>query len=279
MPALKNFSVNKKNNSLLKVLTGTAVFLSAVFFLNIFILPIKNYIYAVSYPMQKTFFSAGESSSSFLGSLLNAGNWAKENQDLRNKNQMLLSQVAALQSIVQGNQAQSDISVTCENNGFKFVMAGVTGLDNDILSLNKGSADGVSEGMPVISGQNVLYGKVLKVYRNFSDVLLISNKASNVIVKVQNDDSTIPEVTGMLKGKGGLGSYLDLVPINSELTEQGVLVTSAIDKSFPKDLLIGQISGIKKDDQKQFQQAGTNLFLDIKSSDHLFVITNFKSKN
>ena len=46
-----------------------------------------------------------------------------------------------MQSIEQGNQAQSDVSEACQNDGFKLVMAGVIGLDdNDILSINKGSA-------------------------------------------------------------------------------------------------------------------------------------------
>ncbi len=278
MPALKNFSVNKKNNSLPKILIGAAVFLFLVFLLNIFVSPVKNYIYAVSYPIQKTFMAAGISSSNFLGSFLNAGNFAKENQDLKNKNQMLLSQIAALQSIQQGNQAQSDISATCQNTGYKFVMAGVTGLDNDILSLNKGSADGVAAGMPVISGQNVLYGKVIKVYKNFSDVMMITSKSSNVIIKVQNSDATLPEVSGMLKGKGGLGAFLDMVPAASAINSQDILVTSAIDKSFPKDLLIGQITSKSQNDQTQFQRAEVNLFLDVKI-DNLFVITNFKNKD
>jgi len=53
-------------------------------------------------------------------------------------------------------------------------------------------------------------------------------------------------------------------------------VTSALDKSFPKDLLVAKINTIQKNDQKPFQQANVSLFFDIKTADNLFVITNYK---
>ena len=246
--------------------------------INFFVSPIKNYFYTLSAPFQKSFWSAGGSSSNFLGSFLNAGYLAKENEDLKNENQKLLSQIASLQSIEQGNQAQSAISISCQNNEVQFVMAGVVGLDdNDIVSINKGSADGISEGMPVVNQQNVLFGKIFKVYKNFSKVILISNKNSVINVKIQqSQDSTDPEVDGIIKGNGGLTAYLDLIPIDSNINSGDVLVTSAIEKLFPKDLLVGKILQKEKNDQKPFQQAQVSLFFDVKATDNLFVITNYK---
>jgi len=277
MKGVKDFSINKKSSSWLKFLIGAVAFLFVLAVLNIFIAPVKNAFYVLTSPIQKTFWSAGESSSVWIGSLLNAGNLSKENQNLKNENQKLLSQVAFLQSIEQGNQAQSAVSTICQNTGFKLVMAGVIGLDdNDILSINKGSADGISEGMPVISQQNVLFGKIFKVYKNFSQIMLISNKNSVVNVKIQQADPSKPEVDGAVKGSGGLSAYLDLIPISNDINPQDVLVTSAIDKSFPKDLLVATINQIQKNDQKPFQQAQINLFFNVKTTDNLFVITNYK---
>lgn len=281
MSGLKNFSINKRNNGLLKILIGAVVFLFLLFVINIFVSPIKNFVYAISSPIQKTFWAAGESSSSFLTSIFKSGFLAKENNDLKTENQKLLSQIASLQSVALGNKAQSDVSLACQNSGFKLLMAGVIGLDDqDILSINKGSANGITEGMPVISQQNVLFGKVYKVYKNFSQVMLVSNKNSITNVKIQQIDSApgtaLVEIDGAVKGSGGLSAYLDLVPINSEIKANDVLITSAIEKSFPKDLLVGKIIKTQKNDQKPFQQAQISLFLDVKTSDNLFVITNYK---
>lgn len=252
--------------------------------LNLFGLPIKNYFYTLSAPLQKILWTAGASSSSFIGSFINGAGLNKENELLKQENQKLLSQIAILKSIEQANQAQNDISVARQNNSFKLVMAGVIGLDNnDILSINKGSTDGILEGMPVVNQQNVLFGSVLKVYNNFSEIKLITNKDSVVNVKVQQL-SVAPvdgfgeskEIDGVVKGTGGLNAYLDLIPVNSEINLKDVLVTSAIDKLFPKDLLVGEIIEKQKNDQKPFQQAQISLFFDVKSVDNLFIITNYK---
>src|SRR6185295_18526077 len=112
------------------------------------------------------------------------------------------------------------------------------------------------------------FGKVIKTYQNFSEIMLVSSKNSVVNVKVQeknvgdvlgSGDAT-NEVDGVVKGKGGLEAYLDLIPISDTITPKDVLVTSAIDKSFPKDLLVATIVQKVKDDQKPFQQAQLQLF-------------------
>ena len=282
---MKNFSVKRKNNWLLKSGIVLVILIVVIFVLNIFISPLKNNFFKLSLPLQNIFWSAGKSSSLFLGSLFNGASLFNENCLLKEQNQKLLSQVVLLQSIEQGNKAQSTISQTCQNSGFKFVMAGVSGLDgDDILSINKGLEDGLLEGMPVVNEQNVLFGKIYRVYKNYSKVMLISNKNSIVNVKVQtivgqdsdNNTTIIKEVDGVVKGTGGLTAYLDLIPISNEIKIEDILVTSAIDKSFPKDLLVGSIVEISKNDQKPFQQAKIDLFSDIKTADNLFVITNYK---
>ena len=289
MKNIKNFSINRKNNGWLKFLIGAVFILLILFLINIFVSPIKNSVLTLSNPVQKTFWSAGESSSLFLGSLLQIGSLSNENENLKKENQKLLSQIASLQSIELGNQAQSEVSMACLNNGLKFVMAGVVGLDdNDILSISKGSADGISVGMPVINQQNVLVGKILKVYKNFSQIILASNKNSVINVKIQQDIPVVPtadatkpvvtntEIDGVIKGDGGLTAHLDLIPINSDINPDDVLVTSSLEKSFPKDLLVAKIIQKIKNDQKPFQQAKINLFFDIKTADNLFIITNYK---
>jgi rod shape-determining protein MreC len=288
---VKNFSIKRKNNAWLKILVGVILLLVLLYGLSLVTSPVKNYFYVLSSPVQKVFWSAGESSSLFLGSLLNAGFLAKENQNLKDENQKLLSQVSSLQSINRGGQEFSQVSAACQNNGFTVVMAGVIGLEaNDVLSLNKGSADGISEGMPVINEQSVLFGKVSKVYKNFSEVMLLSNKDSVVNVKIQQSpapapsdgtalvsaNDTLQEIDGVIKGKSNLSAYLDLIPISSEINLNDVLVTSAVEKYFPKDLLVGKITQKQKNDQKPFQQAEINLFSDVSGLDNLFVITNYK---
>lgn len=268
-----NFSINKKGKGWVKFLVGAVALFIFIAILNFFNSPIKNSFFIVSSPLQKTLWTAGESSAEFFSSFANAGNLKDENQNLKNENQKLQSELAALYSIVNGNQAQSDVSASCQNNGFNLQMAGVIGLDNqDILSLNKGSVDGISENMPVISQQGSIYGKIYKVYKNFSQVMLISHKNSVINVRAQRQDS---EIDGVVKGLGNFSAFLDLVSIDDNLNEGDILTTSSLEKTFPKDLLVGVVGKIEKNDQSPHQTAQVAPFLN-SSIDNLFIITNYK---
>ena len=274
MNGFKNISINKKNNVLLRGLAGTIILFAFIFVLNIFSSQVKNYFYAFSYPVQKVFFTAGESAAGYLNPIFNAGKLAQENEGLKKENQKLLSQISLLQSIERGNQAISYVSQIFQDKNFATVMVEIYGLDDqDTLSINKGSADGISEGMPVIDQQGVLFGKIFKVYRDFSKVILISNKNSVISVKVLSS-----EINGVVKGNGGLAVYLDLVPIDEQINEGDVLTTSVLEEIFPKDLLVGKITKKEKNDQKPFQQAQIQPFFNLDSTNNLFVITNYKQE-
>jgi rod shape-determining protein MreC len=278
MSGTKNIFNNKKNFFFVKFFIGVVALFLFLGTTNFFNSQIKNFFYSASYPIEKKFWYAGQSTSDFFGAVFKSGNLSKENENLKNENQKLLSQITFLQSIRNANEAQSDVSVACQNRELEFIMAGVIGLDNqDEFTINKGSDDGIEVGMPIINQQNALFGKITEVYKNFSKIMLISNKDSVVNVKIlqnKNDDS-ITEVYGVLKGNGGFEAYLDLVPVDDTILEGEILITSALEGTFPKDLLIGKISGVDKNDQNPHQQARVKLFLDVKT-DNLFVISNYK---
>jgi rod shape-determining protein MreC len=298
-----NFSgtefTNKKKKVWLKVLLGLAILLGLVFALSVFSSQIKNSFFILSSPLQKNFLDAGKSSGNWLGSLLSATSLQRENEELKKENQNLLSKISTLQSIQEGNQALSTISATCQNQNFSTIMAGVTGLvaNEDMLTINKGLDDGIKEGMPVIDQYNVLYGKILKVYKNFSQVMLISNKNSIINVETQQNNveiktepgtdgensetktveaQTKSAVNGIVKGNGGLSIYLDLVPVDDQISSGEILITSSLEQIFPKNILVGKITEIKKNDQKPFQQAKINPFFDLDNIENLFIITNYK---
>lgn len=279
------FRINKKNYIWVKFLAGVILLVVMVCVLSFFTPPIKNYFLSISSPIQKFFWTTGDSSSFFLSSLLNSGSLAGEVQKLKAENHKLQSQISFLQSLQRGTQEFDQAETICQSQGFDVVMAGVIGLgESDILSINKGLADGISEGMPVVNQQNVLFGRVVKTYKNFSEVMLLSNKDSVTSVKVQQHEETeeieeAEEVEGVVRGKGDFSAYLDLVPITSEINHGDVLITSAVEKYFPKNLLVGTIIKGQKNDQKPFQHAEVNLFSDISGLENLFVIINYKQIN
>jgi rod shape-determining protein MreC len=269
--------LNKKKNFLPKFFGVVAILALCVSLLIFFSSPIKNFFYNISSPLQGGLSLMGKNGSSWLGSILNSSGTQRENEILKQENEKLLAKISDLRSIQEGNQALSAISQSCQENNFITVMAGITGLhDQDIVSINKGSDDGVTENMPVIDQNNVLYGKIFKVFKNFSQVMLISNKNSAINVQSQRDIES-EAVNGIVKGGGGLSIYLDLVPVGIDLQDGEILITSALEQTFPKNLLIGKIYQVDKNDQKPFQQAQIEPFFSLDQVENLFVITNYKT--
>ncbi len=272
--------LNKQKIALSKILIGVVVLFLFLLVLNLFQKQIKNYFYLLSSPIEKKLWSAGVDSSVFFTSLFNSNGIAQENENLKSENQELLDKISSLQDAARENQAIKEATANNQDKNFKLVLVESMGLDtnNDIISINKGSADGISLNMAVINSQNVLFGKIFKVYKNFSEVILISNENSVLDVKIQQDDPAKAPIHGVIKGKGNLGVYLDLVPTDSEIKSGDILITSALEGIFPKDLLVGKIILKNKSDLKPFQTAEIEPFYNIKNTDKLFVILDYKKE-
>jgi len=261
--------INSQKRKISKTVIIILSIILALFVLNYFRLNIKNFFYLISTPIQKSFWWAGDNISKILGSDLR-----KEVSNLRVENLVLLNQTTLSETLQKENQelrAALDLNL---QKDFKLVLAEVISKDStaNLILINKGAEDGILKDMPVINSQKVIFGKVSEVYKNFSRVVLITDESYTFDAKVQEK-----EIYGVVRGGGSIYLYFDLISREAELKEGDVLVTSNLGGEFPKDLLIGRVEEIKKEDTKPFQGANIKAFFDLKKTDSLFVITNFKN--
>jgi len=276
-----NVFLNKPKAKLPKILLGIVIFFLLIGFLNLFQNQFRNFFYSISSPFQKTLWNAGNVTSGFLGSFFQIADITKKNQELNTKNQELLEEITNLQQVKVENQALREVVSIGTDKEFKLVSADAIGIDNqqDFILIDRGLEDGISENMPVINAQKVLFGKIFKVYKNFSKVMLISNKSSVLDVKVQKDDTLSPPIYGAVRGEGDLSAILDLVSLDYEIKNNDILITSSLEGTFPKGLLVGKVLETNKDDLKPFQKAEIELFFNLKQIDKLFVISDYKVEN
>jgi len=233
---------------------------------------IKNFFYLISSPIQKTFWRAGDNMSDFFEAISQSKNLKKENEELELKIQAFLAENIALKDLKKENEILREaLGIGLEKN-FKLVISQIIGKDisSDTILVNKGLNDGLTPGLPVITSQKILVGKISEVYKNFSKVMIISNKESSFDAEIENR-----EAIGIAKGKGGLKLYLDFIPKEKEILEGDIVVTSALGGIFPKGLLVGQIKDIKRSDIEPFQQAEISPFFNIKELETLFILINW----
>lgn len=262
-----------------KILIIVVIGILILFSLNLGRRGIRNIFYSISSPIQKVIWQTGKGFSDFGKTIIGIKNLKKENTDIKLKNQQLLVENFFLKELREENEILREALEIGLEKDFKLVLAEIIGKDvsQDFILINKGLKDGIQKGFPVINQQKVLFGKIDETYKNFSKVMLISNKNNVLDVRVQDSDRNgVQKIYGVVKGKGNLKVFLDLIPSSVAIKEGDILITSGLGTSYPKGFLVGEIKKMEKDDIKPFQKAEIKPFFNITQTERLFIITNLK---
>lgn len=256
---------NGKFKALLFFLLLVVLVLPLYFFGN----QIKNFFFSVSTPLQKTFCTAGENCSGFFASIFNSRHLKSQVVELEKQNSELSNKILRIEQLEKENEALRQALGVELNKDIKLQMAEITAKDvaNDFILIDKGSDNGLSEGMAAITNEKVVVGKIVSVFKNYSQIMLISNKKSSFDAQVEDKD-----ITGVLRGTGKASVILDLIPREKDISAGNLIKTSNITGVFPPNLLVGWIKKVNKNDVESIQQAEIELGFDIKNTNYLFVV-------
>ena len=118
----------------------------------------------------------------------------------------------------------------------KVVSNSVDNFDN-LVTINRGSADGVQKDMGVVSGTGVV-GIVYLVAQHYSIVIPVLNTRSNISCTIKNRG-----YFGYLRWKGGSPSvaYVEDVPRHAHFKLGDDMVTSGYSAVFPPGIRVGKI--------------------------------------
>ncbi len=115
------------------------------------------------------------------------------------------------------------------------VIARTPGFLSNVIYINRGSADGVYAGAPVLAGEGIV-GRTTLIARHQSQVQLITNPDASVGVML--DTSRVP---GVLKGKGDPVLDLDYIHNTDPVAVGELVLSSGLDGIFPKGLRVGKV--------------------------------------
>ena len=275
----RNRMFSKENRKIFLVII---IFLILITLNRFFLKEIKNVFYNLTLPIQKVFWEKGEKFSGFFQTLFELRNVKIENQELLKQNQKLLSLIGEIKDLKKENRDLREALGLKLQKDFELVSVRTISkeTEGDFILISKGTDEGISQGMPVITKEKVIVGSIDKVYKNFSRVLLLSNKKNSFDVEITSQTSTSEEdkIYGLAQGEGNLKIRLKLVPQDKELRERDLVFTSLLAGVFPKGLLVGEIRKVEKNDLAAFQEAVIEPYFKKNLSEILFVIKNFIPK-
>ena len=141
---------------------------------------------------------------------------------------------------------------------------------NNYLTLNKGSKQGVTDKMGVITSFGVV-GQVEKVSENFCTVKSLLHSNTIVNSKFKKDGTF-----GPLSWDGESFEYATLndIPTHVRIKRGDTVVTSQYTKIFPENVLIGTVDTFYRESTKPFFTVKIKLATDFKKLTYVYIVDN-----
>jgi rod shape-determining protein MreC len=198
----------------------------------------------------------------------------QRNTELEAEVARLEAQVIELQGQIQEVQVLSallDFARAHPENEYR--AATVIGYDTSpflkYVIINRGSDDDLRRGMPVVTYQG-LVGRVAAVTAGAARVQLITDTASQINVRIQPSQAEAV-VHGQVTGD----VTLENIPQDATIQPGDLILTSGLGGNYPPNIIIGQITGVRKRDYDLFQTASIQLVVDYSHLEIVLVIINF----
>lgn len=184
----------------------------------------------------------------------------------------LESAKARLESVAAENAELRSALRLLPTDRFTLVPADVVGPATDdvtsAIRINRGSADGMVEGAPVIAADGVVVGRLASVSPRSATVDLLTGGRIRVTARALGTGAE-----GIVRGIRGLDVTFESVPRTKELKPQDRLVTTGTDGVFPAHLLIGTVKAVSPSENAIYQTGSVQLPLDLHRLRIVAVIT------
>jgi len=135
-----------------------------------------------------------------------------------------------------------------------------------IVTINKGSSDGVNKDMTAITSRG-LVGKISNVSGSYSSLLLITDINFSTAARLQKS-----RAEGVLSGTGFKKCKLKYIPYEEHVGTGDIVITSGLDKLFPKGIPIGSVSKVEKKGTGLFQYIEVLPFEDTENIEEIVII-------
>lgn len=183
---------------------------------------------------------------------------------LRLQNEKLRNTVAVLQESRLENQRLHSLVNFAQSSKLKALGAHVIGRPTQwdrVITLDRGTADGIHEGMPVVgtlgttpakateaSAAGGLIGQTIDVTAHSAKVRLITDQNSGVAAMVQSN-----RVEGIVHGSIAGGLSLDFISHETTVRAGDVVITSGMGGVYPKGLLVGEVTKVTNQASSLYQ--------------------------
>lgn len=203
--------------------------------------PVRTGFSIIGYPLQLLVDAPFNVYSKVTGFFSNQSHLANENAALKEQLRLYSVQYRDMQVLEQQNSRLRELLKVDKRTGYTFTMAEVIAAADErgrqVVTLNKGSRDGVHEKQVVLAEGGNIFGQVVEVTPFSSKVMELTDRQHAIPVRNQR--------TGMRALANGMGKadLLELKSIvaGSNVQDGDVFVSSGLDMLFPADFPVAKV--------------------------------------
>ncbi len=209
----------------------------------------------------------------FLGDIFNFTKIRNDYYRLKEKEKNFEQNLGKINTLKTENESLHKI-LNSDLNKFnilpaKVLVGDINGTDG-IFIINRGLNDDIKVNMNVIIPENVLVGRVIEVFKNYSKVESIHSINTNLsVLSLENNFLALLKKDN--NGSLGLKFYSD----NSVFKNDDIFITSSENKNYIAGLLVGKIKSVKNTALTNQKNVLIDLFFEPSKLRNVFVITNY----
>ncbi|WP_426348944.1 rod shape-determining protein MreC [Alloiococcus sp. CFN-8] len=231
---------------------------------------------AVFNPIQKFVYGVNDKVQDFLYFAFNFSDVKSENIALREENEELKSQLIELEDLKDENERFRELYSFTENRDeYSYIGANIINIPSgsylNSYTIDKGENVDLAKGMVVISNSG-LVGQISRVESNWAIVDNIINENIAVSVTVQSTREAVGILKGYRDGNNNLLAKVYNLPLDSEVKEGDIILTSGLGNIYPKGVKVGEVISVDEDKGKLMKIATVKPYVDFNRLEELFVV-------
>ena len=213
-----------------------------------------------------------------ISSITSYLNLQEENRKLEATNQQLRQQLLHMQETLDTIKGDTTQRMPSLPTRYNLVHAQVINSSlhkkHNLMTINKGEADGIRPEMGVVCSQGVV-GVVYMTSQHYSIVIPLLNEKSKTSCRLRKS-----EFFGSLIWKQGYCNiaHLNNIPRHAKVQKNDIVETNGYSDIFPAGLPVGQVQQIDDSDSGTSYMIRVLLYVDFTTLREVSVITNFSSQ-
>jgi rod shape-determining protein MreC len=240
--------------------------------------PVENASFKLFSPLEAVLRSIASPIADAVTNYSDVRALTEENDRLRSETERLNAEIARLRE--DGTQREQLERLLAVKNGLadqQLSAAKILARDpsnlRQAVAIDKGRADGLKKGMPVLTEGNALVGTVTKVEDDHAWITLVTDVDSGVSALILES-----RAQGVVSGAYNRRMVMDFVSQDSAVRQGDTVITSGVGGSFPPGLVIGRVTGVGGERQDIFRSVTVEPLASLSKLETVIVMTSFVPK-